>query len=234
MPECDLLLIAGDICPMGDHSVAAQHLWLRDKFARFLDRVPAKHVVGIAGNHDVIFAQPLDAEPQVPYLPWSYLQDSGIELCGLKLWGSPWAPWLAAGWVFQGPKRDPNEAFLRERFSLIPADTDILVTHSPPYGILDLTVGGATTPAYPSERVADRHAGSKALAVALQRLRPRLRLHICGHLHDARGVTRDGSDGPLIANASALTAWYDPMAGPPWFIFDVPLDGGPAVQVAAD
>src|SRR2546423_393204 len=75
VPECDLLLLAGDVAPATNHGIPFQAGWLDQHFRRWLRRLPARKIVGIAGNHDLIF----DHEPQrVPHdLPWTYLQDSG-------------------------------------------------------------------------------------------------------------------------------------------------------------
>jgi hypothetical protein len=143
LPEADLLLMAGDICPIDDHSIVAQRRWLEQKFAPWLERVPARHVVGIAGNHDLIFAR--DQEPLAPELPWHYLQDSEIELCDLRIYGTPWSDYLGPLCAFQAPRRRGGD-FMAERFWQIPGGLDILL----------------------------EHAGSKALRGAIRRARPRL------------------------------------------------------------
>ena len=81
-PPCDLVLLGGDVCPVDDHSPRAQRLWLEREFGPWLRRLPAKHVIGIPGNHDLIFAR--SHEPLAPRLPWHYLLDSEITLCGLR------------------------------------------------------------------------------------------------------------------------------------------------------
>jgi hypothetical protein len=78
--------------------------------------VPARHIVGIAGNHDLIYAG-----TRAPFvlagLPWHYLQDGEVELCGLRIWGTPWIPFMSAGaGVFQAPASFGGD-FLSERFA---------------------------------------------------------------------------------------------------------------------
>jgi hypothetical protein len=54
IPECDLLLIAGDVCPVEDHDPTYQRKW-STKFRLWLadeQRVQAERIVWIAGNHD--------------------------------------------------------------------------------------------------------------------------------------------------------------------------------------
>ncbi len=86
IPPCDLLLIAGDLCPTYDHHPDWQSRWLANHFGAWLERVPAKHIVGIAGNHDFVFEQTPHLVPRD--LRWTYLQDSGTEIAGLKLYGT--------------------------------------------------------------------------------------------------------------------------------------------------
>ena len=55
VPPCDLLLLAGDLCPVENHGIAFQANWLDRTLRPWLKRVPARKVVGVAGNHDFIF-----------------------------------------------------------------------------------------------------------------------------------------------------------------------------------
>src|SRR5262249_33524902 len=57
IPPCDLLLLAGDITPVRDHRLAHQAEWLDTTFRAWLNQVPARKVIGVAGNHDFIFQQ---------------------------------------------------------------------------------------------------------------------------------------------------------------------------------
>ena len=60
-------------------------------FRRWLDRVPCEEVVLVAGNHD----QSIEAFSVPDGLRCHYLQDSGVELHGLRIWGTPGATALA-------------------------------------------------------------------------------------------------------------------------------------------
>jgi hypothetical protein len=59
-----------------------------------------------------------------------YLQDDGCIIEGVKFWGSPWTH---CRYAFCG-----DEAERAKHFALIPTDTDIVITHNPPFNILDL------------------------------------------------------------------------------------------------
>jgi Icc-related predicted phosphoesterase len=220
IPPAALLLIAGDICPLEDHSLVAQHLWLRDVFAPWLDELAARGTVtaGVAGNHDFIFAAAVDSDVQIPMLNWTYLQDSETELAKLRIFGTPWVPHMP-GWVFTAPKSYGGD-FLTERFAEIPEGIDILVTHAPPMGFGDMTLDG-------------RREGSEALLHAIHYKPPRLVLS--GHIHEGRGISRIATAGrsfpPTMANVSILNWDYQPIYGGV-MLFDVPLDRSlPAVPV---
>ena len=134
---CDLVIVAGDICPIQDHSPAYQREWLERKFAPWLQAVSVP-VVGCAGNHDIIFAP--ETKRSVPRLSWLYLEDEETELCGLRVYGTPWVPFLRPGWAFQAPETSGDD-FLAQRFRAIPEGLDILISHGPPYGVQDTGPG---------------------------------------------------------------------------------------------
>ena len=169
IPPCDVLLVAGDICPMDDHSSAYQRAFLEGPFADWLEHVPASAIAGVAGNHDLLAAR----DPALlARLPWTYLSDSAATLGGLRIWGTPWAV-TYGDWAFMEPDAD-----LAVRFSAIPAGLDVLLAHGPPLGICD-------------RAVRDADAGSAALRDAIERVQPtglRLRSHPRGSRRgDVRG-----------------------------------------------
>jgi hypothetical protein len=85
IPAWDLLLIAGDVSFAFKGDLAAKHAFLEGPFADWLERAPASEIVLVAGNHD----QSIEAWGVPDGLRCHYLEDAGIELCGLKVWGSP-------------------------------------------------------------------------------------------------------------------------------------------------
>lgn len=183
VPPCDLLLVGGDVCPLNDHHPAAQAEWLDTAFRAWLDRVPANHVVGVCGNHDFVFQQLPEALPTG--LRWTYLQDSGCEVLGLKLWGTPWQPWFF-DWAF-----NLYEPELKAKWDLIPDGTDVLVLHGPPRGYGDEVARGERT-------------GSPSLLERIRRVRPKLA--VFGHIHEGRGEWN--LDGTVLANVSILDEKY--------------------------
>ena len=201
---CDVLAIAGDVCPhFGRHpgtpvDLLGQARWLDTTFRAWLDAVPADHVVATLGNHDFV-GQP-NAVATVPAdLRWSLLIDAGTTVAGLQCWGSPWSPWFN-GWAFNAPRSDPGESFLRDRWSQVPPGTDVLIVHGPPRGYGDRTDAG-------------QHVGSDSLTARIAEVEPRLSLH--GHIHAAHGRWTLGPT--TIANVTVLNESYRPAWEPTAF-----------------
>ena len=73
-------------------------------------------------------------------------------------------------------------------YAQIPDDTDVLITHGPPFGILDQAPGS------------DDHQGCRALFDRVRQLKPKL--HVFGHIHGAHGTFR--TEDTLFVNAALL------------------------------
>jgi Icc-related predicted phosphoesterase len=192
IPACDLLLIAGDICPLRDHRPAAQAVWLDTDFRRWLRGLPARQIVFVAGNHDRFFQEKPHLVPRD--LPAVYLQDAGLEWEGLQIWGTPWQPRFC-DWAF-----NLDEPDLTAKWALIPDDTDILVAHGPPHGY------GDGVP----ERNGVRHEGSPSLLRRIEQMRPRLVVY--GHIHEGRGEWTLGET--VLANVTLVDARYQSIYEP--------------------
>ena len=95
LPDGDVLAIAGDVCPLEDHSVDFQRRWLEDSFYPWLGSLPHPDVVWIAGNHD--FA--CQSEGWTAGGRGTYLLDSATTAAGLSFYGTPWVPKLRR-WAF--------------------------------------------------------------------------------------------------------------------------------------
>ena len=188
VPRGDVLIHAGDATGEG---LSVEVKDFMDWFAN----QPHRTKILIAGNHDWFFQRNpamarhyLDAHPGI-----TYLQDSGIEVDGLKIWGSPWQPYYM-NWAFNLLR---NGSAIREAWGKIPLDTDILVTHGPPHGVMDTTANG--------DRV-----GCEELAIRLAEVKPLL--HVFGHIHGGYGhVERDET---TYINASNCTEDYEPINPP--------------------
>jgi calcineurin-like phosphoesterase family protein len=184
VPDGDILIHAGDLTANGDEDDV---IAVND----FLRTLPHPDKIVIAGNHDFCFER--DPKHCARLLTNAvYLQDSAVTVRGLKFYGSPWQPWFC-DWAFNLRRGQP----LREKWDLIPVDTDVLITHGPPQGIHDFTSDG-------------EHAGCVDLLAAVMRIQPRL--HVFGHVHEGWGQSQ-GQHTAFI-NASICNLEYRPINPP--------------------
>lgn len=177
----DILFHCGDMTGRGEiHSLEA--------FARFMEKQDFKHKVVISGNHDFCFENGHRgfAEKIMKDHGIIYLNDNFCEIEGLKIWGSPVQPRFF-DWAFN---RDRGED-IKSHWDMIPSDTDILITHGPPYDILDQVRGGG-------------NVGCVDLLDAVKRVRPRI--HAFGHIHEDYGVVE--RDGTVFVNACSADHKY--------------------------
>ena len=196
VPACDLLLLAGDLTPVTNHGLNFQASWLDGEFRFWLKRQPARKIIGIAGNHDLVFEHAPEKVPRD--LPWTYLQDSGITWEGLHIWGTPWQPWFW-DWAFNG-----NPEQLQRQWALIPNGTDILIVHGPPRGYGDGVPGGDGV----------RLCGCPHLLERIKEVQPRL--VVFGHIHEGRGEWQLGPT--RLANVTSVDAEYRAAHEP--FVFE--------------
>lgn len=181
----DLLIHCGDFCY--DQSRAHEDL---ESLNRWFSRQEFRLIVCTGGNHDFLVEERTTRTKQ-PFRHAVCLQDSGASLDGVKIYGAPWVPELSH-WAHYR-----SDGALAEAWALIPEDTDILVTHTPPFGTLDTNSRG-------------RQCGCRELQWRLDELRPRV--HCFGHIHaSADSMERSGT---TYVNASLVDRSYK-LARPP-------------------
>lgn len=198
VPPGDILIHAGDCtADIGQASLR--------KFLKWFDGQPHVHKLLIAGNHDGAFEKwPEQARRMVVELAPScmYLQEGAVTIDGLKLYGMPHTP-AFCNWHFNVP-RDK----MHLHTSQIPDDTDVLITHGPPYSILDVS-------GFDNE-----HCGCEHLRDAVERIRPAV--HAFGHIHHSYGSKtchhEDGSCTHFI-NAAICDERYRPNNKP--FVIEI-------------
>lgn len=174
VPAGDLLVHCGDITTHGiDQEV--------ENFLRWFERQPHPYKVWIAGNHDRSL-DGVDVATRWAVPGIIYLENKATEIPGLTIWGSPYTP-DHQDFAFQLRDR------ARSMWASIPANVDLLVTHGPPYGIMDTGHG-------------EEHAGCPTLLEEIQqRVKPKI--HAFGHIHEGYGQQRIAET--LFINASVHT-----------------------------
>lgn len=198
----DLIIHSGDCTPNGKTSDI-------EEFLRWYGDLEFDKKILVPGNHDWDFEKmPKHTTELCANYGITLLNDSGTKYKGLHIWGSPVQPEFFS-WAFNRARSvvqaTPKHPFIGDHWDKIPANTDILVTHGPAYGILDLTHFG------------NQKVGCPLLRKKIEEIKPVL--HICGHIHEARGVYID-NDGPITyVNAASLDVFYRPYQEKP-FRFD--------------
>ena len=173
-PEADVVVHSGDFCMVGTEQEAIDFMnWFCD--------LPYRQKIFICGNHDACLyganIEGLDSNVH-------YLCNSGIEIEGIKFYGIS---------MFT---EDCISDRQNRNYSNIPIDTDVLITHSPAFGIL-----------YFDDNI---HYGSKELLTRLSALN--LRAHLFGHIHANHGITTIGNT--IFSNGAIMNTDYTHLLKP--------------------
>ena len=187
IPDGDVLIHAGDSLGQGT-------LDNIDDLNSWLGTLPHRHKLVIAGNHDWAF-QHAPALARDSLSNAIYLEDSGVEIEGIRFWGSPWTPTFM-DWAFMLDRGQP----LHKKWQQIPESTDVLITHGPPRGIGDLVAMGFRC----------QNVGCVNLLDRIQQLS--LTAHVFGHIHEGYGEYSHGNT--RLINASICTGRYEPTNPP--------------------
>ena len=223
VPDGDVLLHAGDHTWTGVYEEVVTAL-------DWLESLPHKHKYFVAGNHDFLFDESYPdghqfrtwtirrpesvADLLAKYPSIQYLQDQSAEVEGFKIYGAPWQPWYH-NWAFQlpGGLKEPWNRYSEIKhdregaakiWAKIPDDTQILITHGPPLGIMD--------------KADDLNKlGCPELANRIGDLK-KLKLHLFGHIHEGYGheTMADFNNGDIVhfVNAAICNGSYYPVNKP--------------------
>ena len=192
LPGGDILIHAGDLTSRGYETEIENFMWWYNKIHNY------DHKIFIAGNHDFGFQ---DDNAKIrenikSYETITYLQDELLVLGEgeveyidmIKIWGSPWQPEFH-NWAFNLPRGEK----LKEKWDLIPMNTDILITHGPPFGKLDYV---------PYNNI---NVGCEELLKRVQEIKPKI--CVFGHIHEGHGYVFDGDTHYI--NAANLNGRYE-------------------------
>lgn len=164
LPAGDVLIHAGDFSSMGKIPEIMN-------FLTWFEVQPFKYKLFIAGNHDLLcqddpqlFQGLLEGFPTI-----LYLQEQEEIIDGIKFYGTPWVKQYY-NWAFM-----EEEDRLEMKYARIPKDTDVLIVHGPPYGILDKNKHG-------------EHCGSMSLLNCFQKKEIQPRLTVFGHIHHSSNM----------------------------------------------
>ena len=182
--EFDLMLLAGDLVNLYcQRDLSDTVYWFTGSFVNWINALPFKDenskVLWIAGNHECGWENlALEGRRKIAENVTNatngrciYLEDELYDFRGIKVYGTPWCK-IFGHWAFM-----KNDDALRETYSQIPENVDILLTHDAPYGTSDLCFGWDAWGKTPY------HIVKEPLRDAILEKTPKYNLH--GHLHSA-------------------------------------------------
>ena len=188
--DFDILICGGDFTFKGNY------FKIRDFLEQLKTVANNKPVIFTPGNHELTLENQISNESQLINVycqannNFHYLIDKQVTINNCKIWGSPWTPWFY-DWAFNSP-RDVIQTY----WNKIPLDTEVLVLHGPPYGILDKTREG-------------ENVGCKALLETIQTKLKALKVCIFGHIHESYGHTKLNNID--YYNVSICNRKYEPI-----------------------
>lgn len=211
LPKGDVLIHAGDLSNKGSEKDVTDFIHWYQNIKGYDTKL------FIAGNHDFSFEKRLGvrhkgeldwldnllSEENLSQSDVTYLEDSFITIetpefsRPIKFYGSPWQPWFY-DWAFNLPRLGTE---LQEKWNMIPEDTDVLITHSPPNGYGDLVNNW---------RQPNTHVGCECLISRIGEINPLV--NVFGHIHEGYGV--EYGKKTAFVNASTCTAGYEPINKP--------------------
>lgn len=192
IPECDVLISAGDYSFHGEPVVVkAYHAWLNEQPAKRIISGQGNHEEWVEDNFEEAKAMALAACPRV-----DFVEEGEIMVDGVKVWYSAITPWFH-NWAYNRHRGD----LIQAHWNKIPEGTNILVTHGPPYGILD---GVPRVDGTIKERV-----GCWNLKAKIKQIKPDI--HIFGHIHAGHGEQHE--NGVSYYNVSVCDEMYVPSQG---------------------
>jgi predicted phosphodiesterase len=192
VPPGDVLIHCGDFCKFGS-------MEMFEEFCSEFAQYPHQNKLVIAGNHEyMLFGEREERSRKLFGESVTYLRDDGVSIEGLRFFGVAWR----SKFSYIEPVREQNSP---GRFSeppltvwdTIPAGVDVLITHNPPWKILDATPSGS-------------NIGSRELKDNLSRIKPMV--HCFGHVHSSYGHRQIGET--LYVNAANVNEDYEPANQP--------------------
>ena len=174
LPEADVVVHSGDFCMVGTEQEALDFLnWFCD--------LPYQHKIFICGNHDdCLYGANIEGLDSNVH----FLCNSGVEIEGIKFYG---VPMFLIDCITERQSKN---------YSKIPYGTDVLITHSPAYGILDF-----------DDSI---HYGSEELLEKISTLN--LKAHLFGHIHAQHGVSM--LNGTFFSNGAIMNSDYSSLSIP--------------------
>lgn len=174
VPEVDMVIFSGDCSnPSNPYLNEPEVL----NFLEWYKSLPIKHKIFVAGNHDTSIEKRLVTPAQIKMEGIHYLENDSVEIDGIKFWGTPITPTFGTGWAWNKKREKMNDLW-----KSMPEDTDVVVSHGPPKGVLDLSYNRMNELEF---------CGCTAMKKNMLRLQPKAVLF--GHIHNFKDITNAGT-----------------------------------------
>lgn len=198
MPKGDVLVCCGDISHRGEFKSL-------ENFNQWLGTLSYKHILFIAGNHDLSFESPRDKRQAIETLSNAqYMENHHLVIDGIKFVGM--AHSLKERMIFPDAFMTTNYSWIMNQWEKI-QECDVLITHRPAKGILDMNCEGS-------------EEGCPVIATYVSKMKPRL--HLFGDIHEARGTafTKDTTsiNCAVVTRANQLYQYKYPLP----YVVEVP------------
>lgn len=201
--DVDMVIHAGD---WGTYREATMSEGDERLFLEWYKDLPIKHKILICGNHNTAFEKGFIKQEEI-HESIVFLHHEAKVIEGIKIFGSPYTPTFGVGWAYN-VKRDKLHNYWQE----IPEDTDILITHGPPRGILDHTESGSRGYVTETGNKVVISCGDLSLLKRVRVVKPKL--HIFGHIHPEEvclnsAIIQQSGFRTRFINAAVLNLKYD-------------------------
>jgi Icc-related predicted phosphoesterase len=178
IPDGDIFIHAGDIDIYNQVDLVDFNDWLGE--------LHFKHRIIVAGNHDLFLEVLGSKEIKKRLTNGIYLENEELIIDNIHFWASPYTP-IFGNWAFMRHESDLAKIWLQ-----MSKKCDILITHGPPYEILDKTIS-------------EKHAGSISLLLRVAKIKPKY--HIFGHIHEGYGYFHKYHT--IFVNCSVMDDMYN-------------------------
>lgn len=207
----DILCIGGDISPVRiQFNKLEMKKWLETEFLYWVINSPVDKIILIAGNHDAYFESisktnilelEILSHGKLKYLKnelYIYTDKTGKEY---SIFGTPYCN-IFGSWPFMR-----TDEYMKEKFKKIPDVVDIIISHSPPYGVGEVDT---ILEYYDMNKPID-HIGNEPLRNRLEQIE--YKLLVSGHIHSGSHIPFEFNGGKCV-NVSLLDENYQPIYKP--------------------
>lgn len=183
VPEVDMIIHAGDASNTKDISFNDAEM---REFLQWYESLNIKYKIFVPGNHDTSIERKFHKFEDYPNI--KFLIHNSISIEGINIFGSPYTPSFGSGWAYNVARHK-----IFNYWDNLSDNIDILVTHGPPKGILDLTIRNGV-----------KQCGDKVLLNKIEVIKPKY--HIFGHIHNEHNVYNSGICRPNGYNTTFINA----------------------------